>query len=343
MRSATCVTLVLPGAPSRPSGGYFVALEHAVALSRAGFDVTVSFVDAARHWSVSRYVRAHLRRLRVPWIDLSSVRVQRRWSFPAQAADGVTIVTSWRTAELAARAGVDPAKVVYLLQGYETWSGSPARVADTFTHGFRVAAVSSWLAGLAADHGATEVEVVPNWVDRRVFFPAETPPDGRICGIWTPSPVKGGDTLLRVFDEVARRRPSVELSILTPPRANPPAVRHRLVPDATQQLVAATLRSHTGFVCASRSEGFGLPGLEALASGTSLISTDIPGIRDYASEETGWLAPVDDVFALADACLEVLDRAGERSRRRTAGLRVAAEFTKERSVSKMLEVVESCV
>ncbi|WP_051681614.1 glycosyltransferase [Cellulomonas sp. HZM] len=74
------------------------------------------------------------------------------------------------------------------------------------------------------------------------------------------------------------------------------------------------LRSGCVAVSASRSEGFGIATLEALAVGTPVVSYDYPyGPRDLVGRSAGWLVPSGDVAALA-AALERAVRHPIRSR-----------------------------
>ena len=68
------------------------------------------------------------------------------------------------------------------------------------------------------------------------------------------------------------------------------------------------------FALSSRSEGFSLAILEAMAAGKPVVATDIAGVREAVVDgETGLLVPYGDPHALAEALLNLLsDR--ERSR-----------------------------
>src|SRR3546814_17749375 len=62
-------------------------------------------------------------------------------------------------------------------------------------------------------------------------------------------------------------------------------------------------------VCSSDlGEGWHLPPAEAMACGCAVVSTDIPGVFDYALEgTTALLAPPGDSATLADRLTELLD------------------------------------
>jgi alpha-1,6-mannosyltransferase len=82
-------------------------------------------------------------------------------------------------------------------------------------------------------------------------------------------------------------------------------------------------------------ETFGLAVLEALASGTPVVTADVGGARELVDESSGaWATP--DPDALADAVLEVASR--PREQRRAAARRRAERFTWERTVASMLDL-----
>jgi glycosyltransferase involved in cell wall biosynthesis len=83
------------------------------------------------------------------------------------------------------------------------------------------------------------------------------------------------------------------------------------VPDAA---LPALYRAARAVGYPSRGEGVGVPALEALATGTPLVATDLPAIREIAGDAATALVPPGDVEALAAG----LGRALESSARATA-------------------------
>ena len=78
---------------------------------------------------------------------------------------------------------------------------------------------------------------------------------------------------------------------------------------------------------ATGGEAFGLVLLEAMAAGTPVIASDVPGYRAVLSDGAdGLLVPPRDVAALAAAILRLLDDAGLQTTLRTRGLARAQTF-----------------
>lgn len=87
------------------------------------------------------------------------------------------------------------------------------------------------------------------------------------------------------------------------------------------------------FVFPSLSEGFGLPGLEALASGTLLIASDIPVFREVYKESAFYFNPYDfsSIEKIMKNIVELKDN------KRESAIEEGKEFAKRYSWSKMAE------
>lgn len=105
----------------------------------------------------------------------------------------------------------------------------------------------------------------------------------------------------------------------------------------TDDQVPALLRAAAVVAYPSREEGFGLPVLEALACGASVVTTEGSVMAEVAGG-AAHLTPVDDVHGLASAIEAALgEGAGERDARRAAGIAVAAAATWSRSAALHVE------
>ncbi len=104
------------------------------------------------------------------------------------------------------------------------------------------------------------------------------------------------------------------------------------------------LRAHDVVIVPSRTEGFGLAALEALACGVPLISTRVGGLRDFIDTSVAWIAEP-DAESLADAiCGAACDPSGRRVRAE-AGLERARSFGWERVIEQYEKVLReaACV
>jgi len=93
------------------------------------------------------------------------------------------------------------------------------------------------------------------------------------------------------------------------------------------------------FVFPSLYEGFGLPPLEAMASGTPVITSNVSSLPEVVGDAALMIDPYDPA-AIADAMRRVLTDASLRSDLRTRGLERARSFSWERSIRRVREIYD---
>ena len=106
------------------------------------------------------------------------------------------------------------------------------------------------------------------------------------------------------------------------------------VPDKT---LAVLYRLARVFVFPSLYEGFGLPPLEAMASGTPVITSDVSSLPEVVGDAALLIDPLDPA-AIADAMRRVLMDSDLRETLRQKGLERVREFSWERSVRRVREI-----
>ena len=106
------------------------------------------------------------------------------------------------------------------------------------------------------------------------------------------------------------------------------------VPDRT---LAALYRLADVFVFPSLYEGFGLPPLEAMASGTPVITSNVSSLPEVVGDAAVMIDPYEPA-AIADAMQRVLSDEALRADLRRRGLARAREFSWERSIGRVREI-----
>ena len=226
----------------------------------------------------------------------------------------VIIATWWETAEwianLSPRKG---AKVFFLQHDESQFPGQPeARVIATWKLPMRKITIARWLLDLARQRGGdAQVSLVPNSVDTKQFraAPRGKQPSPTVGMMYSQVAYKGTDVALKAFDLAAQRVPGLKLIAFgAEPLADhlplpAGATYHREPPQATLPQLYA---SCDAWLFASRSEGFGLPILEAMACHTPVIATPAGAAPELVSRGGGiLLRSVDDVQGMADAIVAV--------------------------------------
>jgi glycosyltransferase involved in cell wall biosynthesis len=158
-----------------------------------------------------------------------------------------------------------------------------------------------------------------------------------VAFVGTIEPRKDVPTLVRAFDRIAAHHPDLSLVVAGGPgwgmrdattavagaRHRSRIVRPGYVDDA---YVPSLLRSAAVVCYPSLAEGFGLPALEAMACGASLVTTKGTAMEEVASDTARLVPPgdVDELAAALDAA--VTGETGDDDRRRR-GVEVASAYT----------------
>jgi glycosyltransferase involved in cell wall biosynthesis len=352
------VQIVLPRDFGHAIGGYAVAYEYANRLAARGHAVEVLHLEPDLPTRLRRHPRSELReerRLRRAgpgWFGLSSdvrIRSTRALGRSSRRADAV-VATAWQTAEALVACGVSAPRGFYLLQHDEVWSGPADAVHATWRLPLTRIVISGWLADLARELGAEPVHRIPNGIDTTVFRqhvpPAERAP-ASVAMMWHTADWKASGTGLEALRIVHSTRPDLQVqlfSVYPRPEGLPEWVTwHAGVHGAT---LCDVYNRASVFVSPSLSEGWPLPPAEAMASGCCLVSTDIPGVQDYAHDgTTALLVAPGDAQALARGVLRAVQDDALRLTVAEAGRRLIDEqFSWERASERfealLLEVTQ---
>lgn len=325
------VTYVL--ASTELNGGHKVALQQVDLLRRAGHELTLVARGARPAWA--GYVGAHH--------DLAA-------GPPPLRSQDLVVGTFWTTLPIARQLEVGP--VAHLCQGYEGGlehlRDRLPEIEEVYSLPLPALVVSPHLGDFLRERFGRQSVWTPPPLDRR-FRPARLPrlaprrrPLVAVPGIYE-APVKG---VREALDAVARiRAAGCDARVLRFSfRPLTEEERALVAPltylcGASPERVARELRACDLLLLGSRrEEGFGLPLLEAMASGVPAAAFDIPSLACFAAEAVRRVAP-EDTGALASAALELLGDPGSWRRARRRGLRAAARFRAEAVVARLLDGV----
>jgi glycosyltransferase involved in cell wall biosynthesis len=307
------------------SGGTRVIATHAQELIRRGHTVQV-FSTPARPPTLSRTISSLIRNRKFPqrfdsgpnFFDNSGVPHTAINKFrPLTDRDlpdaDVVIATWWETAQWVADLSPSKGAKAFFIQHYETWGGSADRVDDAWRLPLQKIVISRWLEDLAQEKfGDSEVFRVPNSVDLELFNAPPRKKQARptVGMLYNRLWIKGCRVALRAIEQARQSLPELELVSFgeKPPSQDMPLpAGSRYTVSPPQNAIRDLYAQCDAWLCGSRSEGFHLPPLEAMACRCPVVSTKVGGPMDVIEEgRNGYLVDVDDHAALAERMLRVL-------------------------------------
>lgn len=206
---------------------------------------------------------------------------------------------------------------------------------------------------------AQRVVLTPNAVDRRRFYPGS---DGRemlarwglesgeyVCSIGRLEPRKNHAGLVRAYQGLSTAPPLVIIGqrdfahdeIFELIQRLPLGNRVRILEDVDDRALPVLLRHSRLMVYPSLAEGFGMPVLEALASGVPVITSSTTALPEAAGSGARLIEPT-DVDALTEALSGALAETKDtRAARIRQGLEHAAGFNWQVSADSLLAAVRA--
>jgi glycosyltransferase involved in cell wall biosynthesis len=186
--------------------------------------------------------------------------------------------------------------------------------------------------------GVRDVIVTPNGVDHSLFHPgakqiALDVPGSYLLFVGSLEPRKNLNLLLQAWTEIKDEFKQMWLMIVgvsgkvfRPVYISPQTERVCWLGYVDDETLAGLYANAALFVLPSREEGFGLPALEAMASGTPVIVSDGGALPEVVSD-AGMMFCLSNPDGLRDALKECLGRDGLRFELREKGLARARGFS----------------
>jgi glycosyltransferase involved in cell wall biosynthesis len=174
--------------------------------------------------------------------------------------------------------------------------------------------------------------VIPIGVDLACFRPhGPRSPQPSILFVGTLRGRKRGAQLVQAFARVVRPAlPEAELWLVSEAGVDVPGTRYFAKPDTAA--LAELYRRAWVFCLPSAYEGFGIPYVEALASGTPVVATPNDGACEILAD--GQYGILTDLNHLGTALLDLLRDPPRRAALAARGLNRAPEFALERVVEE---------
>jgi glycosyltransferase involved in cell wall biosynthesis len=346
---------ILPGSGAKPVGGYKVVYEYANHLSALGHTVEVAHgfdPNPQAGWlrNTLRYLkwRMHPDLWRpsawfpvAPAVKLSLYRDIDALGAPR--ADAV-VATAWETAAAVAALPAAAGRKYYLIQHFETWSGSREKILASWRLPLHKLMIAEWLRELARGIGEAS-SYLPNGLDQGRFF-IEQPLTGRdslrVGSLYHSLDWKGTADVMAAMELVLQFAPQARLVLFGATRPTQPLpswVEFHFRPSASE--LRELYNSMAIFVSASWEEGWGLTPCEALLCGCAIAVSDNGGHREFADDGvTALTFPARQPAEIADAVRRLMADPVLRVRLAEQGGEAVRKFTWDKSTARLLGILQ---
>ncbi|MFC1876753.1 glycosyltransferase family 4 protein [Thermodesulfobacteriota bacterium] len=208
----------------------------------------------------------------------------------------VVIATLWMTAEWINAFDNSKGLKFYFIQGYELFQNqSIERIKSTYKLPLKKIVVSKWLMDIMIEeYEDKEVSLVPNSVDYNIFNAPERERQSTLTigFMYSPLPFKGCDIIFDALKTAREKIPRIKIIAFgakKPISQMPLPASTEFYYRPPQEKLRQIYSLCDIWLFGSRSEGFGLPILEALACRTPVIATPAGAAPELLSDGGGVL------------------------------------------------------
>lgn len=343
------ISFILPGFTRHPVGGYKIVFEYANRLSKNGFDVQIVFLNNNRLKKLGwmRRVPLYLATQYEPrWIKLNKNIKKISYcdtEFNQKIKTDIAIATAVETVYPTEKICLQAHKI-YFIQDFEDWNVSKKYLYSTYKLGFKNIVIAKWLKDIVDKYSLQPSVYIRNPLDitqYRVFNPIENRNKYTIGMLYHSGSYKGSaetfESLCRLKDRFSELK-IIMFGTCDPPKDLPEWVTY--YKNASQEQTVKIYNNINIFVCGTIKEGFGLTGLEAMACGATLVTTDYEGAKEYAINGINSLTvPVKDWKNLREKVAYLMMNNDVRMKLANKGIETARNFSWEKAYFKFVNAI----
>lgn len=307
------VSFILPGYTRRPIGGYKIIFEYANRLVKHGFNVNIIFLnnDRLKNKHIPKVLKKYLINIitqqEPKWFELSPKIKKVSYinnNYTTELKADIAIATAVETVIPTSKI-FPTAKKIYMIQDLEDWNVDKNYLHMTYNARFKNIVIAKWLKRIVDQYSNNESIYIRNPIDVSVYK-VENSIENRerytIGMLYHSAQYKGSKATFEAIKSLKKQFPKLKIIMFgtcEPPEDLPNWVEYH--ENATQAQTVSIYNKISVFVSGSIREGFGLTGLEAMACGAALVTTDYDGAKEYAVNEVNSLiSPVKKWGALAN-------------------------------------------
>lgn len=307
------INFYLPGVFLRIIGGYKVVYQYANYLCKCGYDVCIYYdgKDGDNGKKIPKSIALFLRRIIVlftpRWFKLNKsikkVVVKHFDDNLVRDAD-ISIATAYKTVESVYNFSNSKGIKVYLIQGYEKWDEiTDEDLIASYGFGMNNIVISKWLKEIVDKSSLVSSKLIPNGIDLdrfRIINSIDNRNPHSLALLYHKAENKGLRYALEAINKLKENYPDMQCMMYgSPKRPKDLPSWIKYTRNASEVEVVNILNNSAVFLCSSLSEGFGLPGMEAMACGCALVTTNCQGIMEYANTNNALISEISNADSLA--------------------------------------------
>lgn len=348
------ICFVLPGVARQPVGGYKMAFEYANRLVKENHQVLILYLnqDLLKNYSVplvvKRKIAKILTKIEPKWFDLNK-KIKKISNLDLDYKEklgklDVCIATSAEKTVEEVNKNLIAKTKLYLIQDYENWNISDKELIATYKLGFKNIVVAKWLKQIVDQYSPTESVLIPNAIDTSIYtetVPIQNRDNHTIALLYHESPHKGLKNAFKVLDKLKQKYP--DLKVIMFGKFPKPELPNWITyyKGASQKKTVEIYNSVKVFLCSTIEEGFGLTGIEAMACGACLVSTDYRGVREYAvNNYNSLLSPVGDIDAQVENVIRIFENKELQKNISSNGIQHVKKFKWSEAMKKLNKTIE---
>jgi glycosyltransferase involved in cell wall biosynthesis len=352
------ITFIIPNVEI--SGGIKAVFEFSNHLQQRGHDVTVLYpllpMMGGRPWYSPGAIMGRglgvIRNLKkgnsVDWFDVKArvIRVPTLAERYIRCAD-IVVATWWETAYFVSGYSKDRGEKFYLVQHYEVWGGPKEDVDKSYRLGLRNIVNSSWLKEILEKKLGAGVEaLIPHAPDLEQFYPENGKRvHGKIRVLMPYRNIKwkGDEDGIRAFEIARGKRPEIELVMFGPDWGDDVPRHAEFHKRPSDDELRSIYNSCDIFLFPSKSEGFGMPPMEAMVCKCAVVTTNVGAVSDYTiAGKTAFVFPPNSPESLAEGILRLAYDEGLRRTISEAGYNhILKNFSWPRSTEALEKVFKA--
>ncbi|MFT7559026.1 MAG: glycosyltransferase involved in cell wall biosynthesis [Flavobacteriales bacterium] len=223
----------------------------------------------------------------------------------------VSIATWWKTVEPVVQLNESKGKEVYFAQDYGAPNQPLEKLIPTWRMPLHIITISPWLRRLIHDCVDKEADLAMNGVDllKFQFLSRDKNPEPTVGFVYRSAPQKGSLLIIEALKIVKESVPDLKIVGFGP---YPPKEDIELIQEGyfswnvDDNEINGLYQSCDVWLFATKREGFGLPILEAMASGTPVIATPAGASPDILNMGGGCLVD-NSASSMAESIIKLLN------------------------------------